>query len=953
MPFQRAVPTDTPRLLLLLDNVRDWEMLVDRFDATYDVTVSTPGDDWAAFDCCLVDERTLPRVADELAALKSAAEPVFLPVLLLARSERSAAALLSRSGPDIADETVTVPTPPDLLATRLRSLLRTRTLSLRLDDEREQYQALIESATDAIVVFDDARVIQYANPAAESMFGYPAAALIGRSVETVLPDACVDDVAAASSDTPGATPLQGRHADGHEFPVEATVAVVEHDDDLQYTATIRDVTHRKEREQALERSRDLLEKTQQLAGVGGWEIDPSTGAVTGSDETYRIHGIPAGTDLTFEDVMAVYHPEDVPLAREAFEQVVTEGTPFDVTLRLQPDDGDRWVRVKGEAVHEDGTRVIRGAVQDITDRVERERELREHRERLELALDASDAGVWEMDVETDEIVWHETCERLFGLEPGEFDGTVEMSDSFVHPDDLPTLYEQMEAAIDRLGQFSLEFRIERADGEQRWLASSGRVIADDQCRPVQLIGVNVDITDRIEHKLDLEASERRFRAVFEEANAAMVIANDDGEYVEVNSAATELFGLPEDELVGRTIAEFAPPGYDFGEEWSRFRQGESVTGEFPLVRPDGTQLSTRFSATPNILPGRHLSVLRDVTELKAREEVLERHQAIVQAAPDPIYALDADGTFIMANSALAAATGRAVDDLVGTNVEDLFGPDQFAASQTHVEALAAGADPGPLLVTLDTPDGTRHYEVNVVLYGDHGTDHPGSVGVARDVTDLHQREQRLSVLDRVLRHNIRNKLNVVVGRAENLGRDDSATANAIIDAAEALLEMSETARHFESTMRPDTTWTETTLATHLPRIVEEATVTYPEATVNLAFEPGDDPWCVKTHETLDLALEEVLDNAIVHCDRAPEVRVTVASAPEGPVELRIADNGPGLDPVERDALDHGLETPLEHMSGLGLWFVRWAVEASGGTFAIETNEPRGTVVVLRLPRTAA
>ena len=71
---------------------------------------------------------------------------------------------------------------------------------------------------------------------------------------------------------------------------------------------------------------------------------------------------------------------------------------------------------------------------------------------------------------------------------------------------------------------------------------------------------------------------------------------------------------------------------------------------------------------------------------------------------------------------------------------------------------------------------------------------------------------------------------------------------------------------------------------------------------------------------------------------------------EGVVEIRVADEGPGIPEMERAVLLRGAETPLEHMEGLGLWFVNWTVSASGGTVEVVGNDPQGTVVVVSLPR---
>lgn len=106
----------------------------------------------------------------------------------------------------------------------------------------------------------------------------------------------------------------------------------------------------------------------------------------------------------------------------------------------------------------------------------------------------------------------------------------------------------------------------------------------------------------------------------------MVIADNEGRYLDANPAACELFGLPKELLLGHTAAEFAAPGFDFAAAWGAFRESYQERGEFHLVRPDGSVRQTEYNAVTNFLPGRHLSVMRDITERMQMEQ--ERVRAL-------------------------------------------------------------------------------------------------------------------------------------------------------------------------------------------------------------------------------------------------------------------------------------------------------------------------------------
>lgn len=141
----------------------------------------------------------------------------------------------------------------------------------------------------------------------------------------------------------------------------------------------RDVTERKQRKQKLDRSRRFLQDTQEVAHIGGWELDIQSGSLRWSDEVYRIHGLPLDTDVTAEGTIKFCHPNDRDSIREALDRLTAEGEPFELDVRIDTVDDDvRWVRSLGEPVYENNELIAaRGTLQDITEQKKRERNLEE------------------------------------------------------------------------------------------------------------------------------------------------------------------------------------------------------------------------------------------------------------------------------------------------------------------------------------------------------------------------------------------------------------------------------------------------------------------------------------------------------------------------------------------------------------------------------------------------
>jgi PAS domain S-box-containing protein len=126
---------------------------------------------------------------------------------------------------------------------------------------------------------------------------------------------------------------------------------------------------------------------------------------------------------------------------------------------------------------------------------------------LELALAAGDLGVWEWDVDQGVVRWSESLERIHGLEPGSFDGTLEGFSRDIVESDRPQVLAAIETALEQDEPYAVAYRIRRPDGEQRWLATRGTVVRDLQERPSRMLGVCTDVTGR---KLAEQRFEERF-----------------------------------------------------------------------------------------------------------------------------------------------------------------------------------------------------------------------------------------------------------------------------------------------------------------------------------------------------------------------------------------------------------------------------------------------------------
>jgi len=218
---------------------------------------------------------------------------------------------------------------------------------------------------------------------------------------------------------------------------------------------------------------------------------------------------------------------------------------------------------------------------------------------------------------------------------------------------------------------------------------------------------------------------------------------------------------------------------------------------------------------------------------------------------------------------------------------------------------------------------------------------------------LERQREELDVLHRALRHNLRNALTVIAGRARTLGQERNLTAEKrehcerIEATARQIVELVEQAsrvRRVTADVRPvvvDLTETVQSVVHDHPRI---------PADVDLRTDLPESAPALVNHLFED-ALAELIENALVHADTGARTRIDVGidRDPAGGVVLTVADDGPGVGDTVPAIFEHGELDQLRHLDGMGLWFVYWTVTDSDGEFTIEDNEWGGTTVRLRLP----
>ena len=430
----------------------------------------------------------------------------------------------------------------------------------QLRRERSRLRALFDSSPDGITIHDDEGSVIDMNETQRESLGFEWDDIGSLSVTAYEDDISLAELQTIWADMEPGEPLQvestHRRQNGETFPVEVWVNKFTVNDEERFIAVARDITDRKQRDAELQRSKGFLERAQESAAIGGWEIDLEADSLRWTEEVYRIHDLPLDTPVSIDEAVEFYHPDDRQTLEAAFERLTTDGESYDLELRIvTAEDRVRWVRTVGDPQFDEEGEVVGvvGVFQDITDRKEREQELAEIRERLDLAIEGANLGVWDWNMETDAVEFNEQWASMLGFSLDELEPTLETWEGRVHPDDMPAVEAALDAHI--VGDeplYDCEHRMETKGGEWRWIRDVGKVVerAPDGT-PKRAVGIHLDITEETESKLYLEEE----RDMFAEGPAVVFKwRNAEGwpvEYVSDNVA--DAFGYTPEELTSGNV----------------------------------------------------------------------------------------------------------------------------------------------------------------------------------------------------------------------------------------------------------------------------------------------------------------------------------------------------------------------------------------------------------------
>lgn len=350
------------------------------------------------------------------------------------------------------------------------------------------------------------------------------------------------------------------------------------------------------------------------------------------------------------------------------------------------------------------------------------------------------------------------------------------------------------------------------------------------------------------------------------------------------------------------------------------------------------------------LEERKAELEKTVTDLELKERAIDK-APIGLTITNPT--LD-DNPLVYANEQFRRLTGYDETEIIGQNCRFLQGEETNPETRAAIREAITAENPVSVDIVNYRHNSQKFWnKLDIAPVRDETGTVTHFVGFQADITERKLRERRLDVLNRVLSHNLRNKMNVIEGHIELL-RDQldpgegGFSLNAIENTAADLLWLAETVRDIERTIsRSPAKEPPIALDARIQQLVSVFEDRFPQ--VEFRVTESTDGRCEVAVPGLMRGIEEAIENAAVHNDaEEPVVKIQVVERSAEWIDIVIEDNGPGIPEYEVEVLRTG-ETAISHAERLGLWLMYWVVSKVGGRFSVEGAEPRGTILTLSVP----
>ncbi|MBO9681650.1 MAG: PAS domain S-box protein [Flavisolibacter sp.] len=383
-----------------------------------------------------------------------------------------------------------------------------------------------------------------------------------------------------------------------------------------------------------------LNQSQHIAKLGNWEWDFKTDKISWSDELYVIFGKDR-SDFTpsLDTVIQHIHPDDKNDALSQFDECLRNSKAFSLECRFIIDGTVKYIFAQVNVTVDETSELNKlfGIIQDITERVQKDYEIKKFNKRFHSLSEATNDLVWDWDLTTEEVWWNKNFFKAFNFNPEKGVPALNEWTMKLHPDDKDKVVERLRS-IRRSGieSWQDEFRYIKTDGEWGTALDRAYVLKDNLGKPVRIIGAIQDISVRKKAEQETVNSERRYRQIVETAQEGIWLIDENNYTVFVNRKMCEMLEYSAEELTGKLAYDLVDETEIeyVSEQIKRRKAGMAEHHELIFRSKNGKEVWTYVSTNPvvdeNGVYRGALAMVTDITTRKQQDELLKKHEASLE-----------------------------------------------------------------------------------------------------------------------------------------------------------------------------------------------------------------------------------------------------------------------------------------------------------------------------------
>ena len=531
-----------------------------------------------------------------------------------------------------------------------------------------------------------------------------------------------------------------------------------------------------------ERERELVE-AHRIARLGTWRWVRATGIVTWSEEVFRAFGMePSVKAPDLDKIRELHTPESRTRLDAVVLRAITTGEPYEHDIELMlPDGSTRWIIARGEVesfVDGEAT-VLRGTIQDITERKLSEQRLAKSEARYRSLIAATSEIVWTTDAEGRAVDQNRGWQAFTGqtMEDLKGYGWMEM----IHPEDRAGTMKLWQAAVSAGKIFQMHHRLRRHDGVYRIMNVRGVPSLSANGTILEWVGMHADVTDKMAAEDAVRESQSRYQRLYNSDLLGIGYPDAEGYIWDGNDALLKIIGYTREEMRAGMVRwdEMTPPEFrevDAAHIAETAEFGRCTPYRKEYIRKDGKRVPVMvgFASVDGPAPEMIGFVLDLSAQKEAEDNLREREQrfsALAESLPQMVWAADPNGDRTYTNQRYMEYTGLSAEQLVGATWKDLLHEEDVDRTVKLWELSMRTGDPYLDEYRIRRHDGVyRSFLVRAVAVRNAAGEIERWLGSATDIHDQKlaeetlRRTEKLAAAGRLaasIAHEINNPLEAV------------------------------------------------------------------------------------------------------------------------------------------------------------------------------------------------